>query len=276
MFFRTTWTNIKFLLNKKSVRFTFLVLFLVMLLNFISNVLDFRGYDVISMYHPMKILSLSYNRTVYKADTALLIVQLLPIMVACPAGLAMAADKGTGAETMLIARLGRKMYITSKIIAIVIVTAIVFTVPFLMEIVLNCLSFPLAATADLTNMDAYSEEYLRATANYIFPALYNAAPYLYAVLGTLCFGLFAGLLAGFTASVSLLVRVKFKVFLLLPVFILLYISDSFKAKELKWYNYALLFSDTPKSNTFLIVSCALLVSFCVFAVWYSCKRDCLK
>lgn len=276
MFFHTTWTNIKFLLNKKSVRFTFLALFLVMLLNFISNVLDFRGYDVISMYHPMKILSLSYNRTVYKADTALLIVQLLPIIVACPAGLSMAVDKGTGAETMLISRLGRKMYITSKIIAIVIVTAIVFTVPFLMEIVLNCLSFPLAATADLTNMDAYSEEYLRATANYIFPALYNVAPYLYAVLGTLCFGLFAGILAGFTASVSLLVRVKFKVFLLLPVFILLYISDSFKAKELKWYNYALLFSDTPKSITFLIVSCALLVSFCVFAVWYSCKRDCLK
>lgn len=276
MFIRTTWTHIKFLLSRKSARITFLVFFLVMLQNFVFNVLEFRGADTISMYHPMKFLSLSYNYTNYKADTALLMLQLMPLLVAFPAGLAMAADHSTGAETMLVARLGKKRYVTSRLLAIVIATAIVFAAPFLLEIVLNCVSFPLGATGDFINADAFSQEYIDATANYVFPALYHVSPYLYAILGTIRFGLFAGLLAGFATSVSLLFPVKFKVFLLLPPFLLLYISSSCKVAELKWFNYIQLFSDAPKNYAFWLTACLLLVAFCVCSVLYSGRKDCLR
>ena len=277
MFIRTTWTHIKFLLGRRSARVTFLVLFLVMLSTFVSNVLVFRGSDAISMYHPMKILSLSYNRTGYQADTALLILQILPILVAYPAGLAIASDRSTGAETMLVARLGKKLYAASKLVAVVIATAIVFAAPFLLEIVLNCVSFPLTAMGDLSNMDAFSQEYISATANYIFPNLYRFSPYLYAILGTVAFGLFAGLLAGGSASFSLLIPVRFKVFLLLPPFLLLYISTSFRGQiELHWYNYVLLFSDAPKNYTFWLTSCLLLAAFCALSVLCGGRKDCLK
>ena len=85
MFVRTTCTHVKFLLGKTSSKITFFVLFLVMLMTFVSNVLDFRGYDVIAMFHPMNILSLSYDRTAHNAGTALLLVQLLPLLVGWPA-----------------------------------------------------------------------------------------------------------------------------------------------------------------------------------------------
>ena len=276
MFVRTTWTHVKFLLGKTSSKITFFVLFLVMLMTFVSNVLDFRGYDVIEMFHPMNILSLSYDRTAHNAGTALLLVQLLPLLVGWPAGLALAADRGLGTDTMLVARLGRKLYVTSKLTAVFIATAIVFSVPFLLEIVLNCLSFPLTATGNLIRIDAFDSDYADIIGNYLCPWLYRFCPYLAAVLGTIGFGLFAGLLACVTASLSLFVRIRFRVFLLLPVFILLYAITSLESIELAWYNYIFFFSDAPKIPLYWFSLCAALVCFCVAAAWYGCGKDCLK
>ena len=276
MFVRTTWTHVKFLLGKTSSKITFFALFLVMLLNFVSNVLYFRGYDVIEMFHPMNILSLSYDRTAHNAGTALLLVQLLPLLVGWPAGLALAADRGLGTDTMLVARLGRKLYVTSKLTAVFIATAIVFSVPFLLEIVLNCLSFPLTATGNLIRIDAFDSDYADIIGNYLCPWLYRFSPYLAAVLGTIGFGLFAGLLACVTASLSLFVRIRFRVFLLLPVFILLYAITSLESIELAWYNYIFFFSDAPKIPLYWFSLCAALVCFCLAAAWYGCRKDCLK
>ena len=276
MFVRTTWTHVKFLLGKTSSKITFFVLFLVMLMTFVSNVLDFRGYDVIEMFHPMNILSLSYDRTAHNAGTALLLVQLLPLLVGWPAGLALAADRGLGTDTLLVARLGRKLYVTSKLTAVFIATAIVFSVPFLLEIVLNCLSFPLTATGNLIRIDAFDSDYADIIGNYLCPWLYRFSPYLAAVLGTIGFGLFAGLLACVTASLSLFVRIRFRVFLLLPVFILLYAITSLESIELAWYNYIFFFSDAPKIPLYWFSLCAALVCFCVAAAWYGCRKDCLK
>ena len=276
MFVRTTWTHVKFLLGKTSSKITFFVLFLVMLMTFVSNVLDFRGYDVIEMFHPMNILSLSYDRTAHNAGTALLLVQLLPLLVGWPAGLALAADRGLGTDTMLVARLGRKLYVTSKLTAVFIATAIVFSVPFLLEIVLNCLSFPLTATGNLIRIDAFDSDYADIIGNYLCPWLYRFSPYLAAVFGTIGFGLFAGLLACVTASLSLFVRIRFRVFLLLPVFILLYAITSLESIELAWYNYIFFFSDAPKIPLYWFSLCAALVCFCVAAAWYGCRKDCLN
>ena len=267
MFVRTTWTHVKFLLGKTSSKITFFVLFLVMLMTFVSNVLDFRGYDVIAMFHPMNILSLSYDRTAHNAGTALLLVQLLPLLVGWPAGLALAADRGLGTDTMLVARLGRKLYVTSKLTAVFIATAIVFSVPFLLEIVLTCLSFPLTATGNLIRIDAFDSDYADIIGNYLCPWLYRFSPYLAAVFGTIGFGLFAGLLACVTASLSLFVRIRFRVFLLLPVFILLYAITSLESIELAWYNYIFFFSDAPKIPLYWFSLCAALVCFCVAAAW---------
>ena len=276
MFVRTTWTHVKFLLGKTSSKITFFVLFLVMLMTFVSNVLDFRGYDVIAMFHPMNILSLSYDRTAHNAGTALLLVQLLPLLVGWPAGLALAADRGLGTDTMLVARLGRKLYVTSKLTAVFIATAIVFSVPFLLEIVLNCLSFPLTATGNLAGIDVFDSDYAEMLGNYLCPWLYRFSPYLAAVLGTIGFGLFAGLLACVPASLSLFVRIRFRVFLLLPVFMLLYAITSLESIELAWYNYIFFFSDAPKIPLYWFSLCAALVCFCVAAAWYGCRKDCLK
>lgn len=75
------------MLKQKSATLVFYALLIMVLLNFLSNVLKFQGSDVIEMIHPVKLLLLSYNRVNYNADATLLLVQLFPLLVVCPAGI---------------------------------------------------------------------------------------------------------------------------------------------------------------------------------------------
>ena len=71
-------TQTAYLLFSKGAMITFALLLALVLMNFIGNVTEFRGYDRVEMYHPMKMLLLSYNRTYYNADLALVLIQLVP------------------------------------------------------------------------------------------------------------------------------------------------------------------------------------------------------
>ena len=101
MFFRSTLTQISFLLRRKGALAAFYILLFMVLSNFIGNVLAFQGLDVIQMYHPMKILLLSYNRINYNADMTILLTQLFPILVTCPAGFALAKEYQLGTDIMI-------------------------------------------------------------------------------------------------------------------------------------------------------------------------------
>ena len=65
MFLKVTASQVKFMLRQKNARIVFYILLVMILTNFISNVLMFQGMDVINMYHPMKLLLLSWNRSYY-------------------------------------------------------------------------------------------------------------------------------------------------------------------------------------------------------------------
>lgn len=86
MFWRTTISQTGYLLRKKNAVIVFYILLAMVLFNYISNVVAFQGRDVLNMYQPMKLLLLSYNRTNYNADMTILLIQLYPLLVVCPAG----------------------------------------------------------------------------------------------------------------------------------------------------------------------------------------------
>ena len=150
MFLRATLHQTKFLLKSKEAMLTFVVLLVIVLSNFIGNVLEFQGMDVTAMYHPMKLLTLSYNKSLYDANTIILFVQLYPILVAFPAGFSYIKECQMREELHLTSRMGKDIYYISKLVAAFLCTIVVFVVPFLLEIVLNCISFPLQAKGDFT------------------------------------------------------------------------------------------------------------------------------
>lgn len=281
MLFKTTKSQTLFLLKQKEAILVFYLLLIMVLINFMNNVITFQGKDIIRMYQPMKLLLLSYNRVNYNADATLLFIQLYPLLVVCPAGFSLAKDHHSGFDTLIVARLGYTSYIFSKLLAVFFTTFIVFSVPFIIEIMLNCLSFPLTATGDLTNWHTYNPSYIQGVRNYLLNELYILNPYLYAIIGTLFSGFVSGLFGAFTVAFSSVVQVKYRVFLFLPIFLILnatvYLSEllSKGTSTIKWYDYLLLFNDRPKNLFYLVIGIFALICFSLYAIYRSSRKGCL-
>lgn len=254
-------TQCRFLLKSWGARWTFLAFSAAVLYNFVFNVLLFHGFDVIGMYHPMRLLTLSYDHAMSYGEAQLAVIQLFPLMLCLPAGLSLAADQSFGTDTILICRLGQRRYYLSRILSVFLVTFLVISGPFFLEIILNCLSFPLKAVGDFEHCDMYDPRLAEKIALSGFQALYNFSPYLYALWKTVLFGLTAALLATVTAAFSMVIRVKYRVFLLLPVFALLTVSYNFGGDDRRWYLYATMFCHEKRQAAIplVFVVCGLLL-----------------
>ena len=269
--------QVKNILRSFAARAVFLVVFAVVLYNFFNNVFAFQGYDVIGMYHPMRLLTLSYDHAAnYKADAMLLLIQLLPLLLCLPAGLSIAADQSTGMDHMHICRLGASRYLLSRLIAVFLATFLVFDVPFLLEFLLNCISFPSKAAGDFEHLSMYDPRLAEKIAASGFQTIYKLSPYLYALWKIVLFGLTAGFLAVITAAFSAAVRVRYRVFLLLPTFSLLSLSNYFGSRSTQWYLYVSLFCNEPRQP--LLPFVFILTGMLLIGIFYSLgvKKDCLK
>jgi hypothetical protein len=140
----------------------------------------------------------------------------------------------------------------------------------------------LAATGDLTNWEVYSPDYVQGVRNYLMSGLYLYSPYMYAVVGTLFFGFISGVLGAFTVAFSSVVQVKYRVFLFLPVFLLLnatvYLPEMLPsgAITIKWYDYLLLFNNHPKSFMFLNIGFFTLLLLSLGATFWSSRKECRR
>lgn len=184
MIFKATISQNAFMLKKRESPCVFYILFFMVIINFIGNVLFFQGRDILAMYHTMKLLLLSYNRIYLNATNTSLLIQMYPILVVCPAGFSLAREYQRGTRIFMVFRLGNFTYQVSGYLSVFFTTMIIFIVHFLLEILLNCLSFPLSATGDLTGSSMYVSAYRMSVNHYFMKNIYLYSPYLYAVIGT--------------------------------------------------------------------------------------------
>lgn len=271
---KTTLLQIGMLIKKKTAIITFVFLLVLVLANYIANIFEFMGRDVVNMYHPMKMLSLSYNKTYYNSSIALILTTVFPLLVNIPAGLSLNVETQNKTRQLVSSRIGNSKYICSRLISSIVTTFIVFSVPFLIEIVLNCIAFPLNAKGDFWNLSMYDPQMINNISAYQLSGLYIYSPYLYAIILTLFFGAFCGLLAGFTIIISAIFPIKFKVILLLPIFLLLELSVySSGSLHTAWFNYILFFNDTARNGAVFYISISVIVLLTVLGAVFASKKD---
>lgn len=279
MLVRTTRSQIAFLLRQKEAVFTFCVLLLLVLVNFIDNCREYQGFDVMALAHTTKLGLLSFNRMGYKADLSIMFLQLYPLLVVCPAGFILAKERGTREHVLMITRMGSGVYYFSKFLSAFVVTAVVFTLPFLVEIGLHVIAFSTKPMGDLSNWSYYSEEYMELVRGYMFSELFIRSPYLYAVVKVLLFGLFSGLMGAFGVAVSALYRVKFRITVFLPAFLLLnlsvYATTIFREiqESLAWYQFVMLHEETKGNILVFLTAVVLVVAVSVGATFWAARRD---
>ena len=279
MFIRSLKTQLCFVLRQKTTQAVFFLLLCLVGYNYVNNVLQFQGMDVSNMYHPMKLLTLSYNRVYYNADITLLFTQIYPLLVACPAGLILAREEQMKMGRLIESRMGRSTYIFSKGIAVFCATMVVFTLPFLIEIILNMITFPIDATRDFSHFGVYDKNYIQMVQNYWFSGMYESTPYLYATVMTVMFGVFSGLIGVMVMSFSSIFPVRFRVMYLILPFVLLnstiYILPEFTGGTMQhvWYKYILIFADGEKNTVAFLTILAIIVVFNIIATIISGKKD---
>ncbi len=103
------------------------------------------------------------------------------------------------------------------------------------------------------------------------PACTGASLYLYAVVCTLGFGMFAGLLAVVTIAISAVIKVKYSVTLILPAFLFLE-ATVYLGIGTGWYNYIMFFNEEhgPAYGAFIFL--LLAVAFTAFGAECSLGR----
>lgn len=260
-------SQIRTLLSKKTTIAVYFILFGMVIINYIDNVLTYRGYDLLQMYHPMELVLLTGDNF-----GSYYILQFFTFLVVLAGGWSYFDDHSSGIEIFLMTRMGANRYYIGKVISVFLATGFVFFIPFILEVVLNMIAFPLDATGNLGNLTIYDAVLEKEKSKMLWSGLYDSSRYLYAIVRALQVGITAGILGAFTVSISFLKIFKFRVFLFLPSYILtsllFYIGMIVKVDfNTEFTAYLKYYDSTNKSVLFYIgVLCLLMLCTSLFTL----------
>jgi hypothetical protein len=239
-------------------------------------VTSFWGTDQVELYEPMKLRMMADSTK----SMTLRYIQLYPLLVVIPTGFLYLEDQDHLTEIYIRGRIGNRKYIFDKVLTSFVVTFLTFFIPFILEIVLLGVAFPLSQTGDLSNISDYEEVVQEMVDGYLFSDLYIRHPVLYAVAEVTMWGITAGLLGCFSTCVSMF-GIKLRALVFLPVYILLYVVSALENLLCTPYTtnymwYMLSYDTQNKSDWAVPVFDGALLLACVIITLWMMRRDCRK
>lgn len=277
MFINSISMQVNALVKRKNAVTVYFAMLILVLINYFGNVVRYRGSDVMTMVHPMKLVLLSD----YSA-LGFFFMQYFPFVVIIPAAFSFFSDKDSKEITYIRSRVGARNYYYGKLIAVFIVTFFVFTIPLLIDVAINCIAFPMNATGDPSNLRSYDLTYIEGVWKYLFSDLYVFNSYLYTIAMTLLFGGICGVLATFCLATSMFSFMKYKIIAFLPVYALLYVLQiAVKSVEQirftsNYFEYLRFYTAYPKSEAAYILTAIVLLLICVLLVEIKSRKDTLE
>ena len=129
-------------------------------------------------------------------------------------------ERINGISRYIQSRSGFKKYYYGNAIAVVIVTFFLFTVPFLLELLLSVICFSSRSVADPSGVQLYVT--LPEEKKNLLYQVYIVSPYLYGFLMTIRFGLISCVFAFFNYAFSTSPKIKYKMITMIPLLGTLY------------------------------------------------------
>ena len=265
------------LLKRKSTIIMYFFMLFLVLYNFFKNIITYYGFDIMRLFHPMKVGIMSdYNAIGFY------FTEFYPLLVIIPAAFSFLIDRNSKEFVFIQSRVGKRNYYWGKLISVFLITFLVFTIPLFIEFILNCVAFPLSATGDPTAASLYDLGYIDSVRRYFFSSLYIFSPYLYNLFFIIVFGTFSGILATFVTAISTFKFMKFRIMIFIPVYMLLYIftviGTTFKGISFStnYFNYLRMYNGVNKSGLayFVFMITALDLSFLIMTL--KSRRDNLE
>lgn len=239
--------------------------------NFLLNLANNANKYTSQMFEPVKILTLSsWSQVGY------VFMLLYPILIAIPTATSYIDERDCRVMLYLQARAGRTKYWAGKMCAVFTSTFLIFTIPFVIEIILSNLCFSEKALGDPSNL-SFLKMAGRET-DYLFLNVYLEHPKLYAWLYVFFFGTVSAILAMFNFAISVIAEFKYRIMTFLPIYILLYalswISKVVPIEFTTNYFFILrMFDQKPKNMIAYIIFLILLVIISVVLIGIRAIRD---
>ena len=143
----------KAFLQSKSAVAVWIILLCVTSLNFISNcIYNVKIHYVTEMYDPIKTLTLSGW-----SNAGNIFMYAYPLILVLPTAMVYYDERINGISRYIQSRSGFKKYYYGNAIAVVIVTFFLFTVPFLLELLLSTVCFSNHSVADPSGVNCAAE-----------------------------------------------------------------------------------------------------------------------
>lgn len=206
-----------YLLRKKSTIAVFFILIGFVVAEYIMNLSEaIKIGETTMMNDPFMVSALSdWSKVGYY------LFAFYPFLVVFPTATAFVNDRSSRIKLYYEGRSNKRDYYYSKLLAIACTTFIVFTVPFILELVLNIVSF------DVQNSRCHPSglPYVDSAKTYTFllDGLYYEHRVLYVLLMILIFGLASAIFAVFNAAITVFPLFEYKIFTYFPIYLLLYL-----------------------------------------------------
>lgn len=273
---RSIKSQTSYMMQRWPFILTWYVVFGITIINFCKNVMTTQRQIFISeMFDITKTITLSDW-----SEMGYFFMIYYPILVVFPTSYIMLHDKDSGIQTYLIGRLGRKNYYFGKLISVFISTFIIFTLPFIMEFLLELVCFHLSSNGDPSNITY--DQALRKIEYYFLHDLYLQNKIVYVVVIITIFGIVSGIFAVFNVALSTLSFMKYKIFTFVPVYLLLYLLALCEKNKIFRFttNYMFVlraFEESPNKNYFCygaFLLCLIIIS--ILLMVRKCKKGELK
>lgn len=254
-------SQFKILIKKKSWQICFVIVITYAFATSLIAAIKQRGVDVSNIFHPAIMNGLTADW-----DYSWFFTKYYSFLVVLPACFCFFDDKKTGMEVMLKSRMGCERYYSSKTVAGFLATFFCFVIPFLLELLLNVMIFPMEATKNVSNWADYSSTYIQQAQRYLLSDLFFENVYMHFFVHILLVGLVSGCASVFVMGISCF-GVKYKVFLFLPVYLLWYIISTYSTETVNTYvDSYLLYCEAGKPKNIVFYIGLMIVMFVVGVV----------
>lgn len=209
--------QMSYLTRSKSAIFILFALLAAIGINFLNNLGENSEVMYITqMFSFEKVLSLSSWTGV-----GYYMMEYYPLLIVIPTGCAYIIDRNCGVNTYIQSRVGKRNYWYGKLISVFVLTFLIFTLPYLTEIILDVLCFDMSSKGD-PSRSAYWMS-IESENIYFLSQILLHNRIIYSLIMTVLFGLASAVLATFNFAVTTLPMFKIKIFAYFPIYVLFFV-----------------------------------------------------
>ncbi|WP_207651112.1 hypothetical protein [Eubacterium uniforme] len=204
------------------------------------------------------------------------IMQYYPLLIVIPTASIYISDKKSGMDVYIISKVGRKNYIFGKMISVFLATLIIFTVPFITELIISCVCFDTSSVGDPSRFQYFDT--IVDDGKIVLGWLYVKNRFVYAAVWIIMFGIVSAILATFNFAITLLPVFRYRITTFFPIYILLHIINmigkNINIKYTTYYHFILRMFETTKIKNYHAYAYFLftLLIISVIIVWYIIKN----